>query len=184
MDKEEKLSTKYLKEIRPKLQKEFGLANFLAAPRLKKVVVSMGVKEGAKDKGIIEKAKGQLAAITGQAPKICRAKKSIAAFNLAVASPIGLAVTLRGEKMFNFLEKLVGIVLPRTRDFHGVPLTGFDKNNNYSLGIREMVIFPEVDYTQLDKNRGLEVTFVLESADQIQSRRLLEELGMPFVKNN
>jgi len=150
--------------------------------KITKVVVSMGIKEGAKDKAIIEKMKSQLAAITGQLPKVCRAKKSIAAFSLSKGSPIGLMVTLRGKRMIDFLKKVFTIVLPRTRDFKGAPLTGFDGRGNYNLGIREMFIFPEVDYSQFDKPRGLQITIVTNTKDNREAKHLLEKFGMPFQK--
>lgn len=177
------LSEKFFSEIRPKLQKEFGLKNLLEVPQLVKIVVAMGIKEGAGDKSVIEKAKIHLASITGQSPKVCRAKKSIAAFNLTKGSPIGLMVTLRGKMMYDFSDKLFNIVLSRTRDFRGVPLSGFDKNGNYTLGIGEIIVFSEVDYAQLDKTRGLEVTFVIKTKNINSSKKLLEELGMPFQKS-
>jgi len=150
--------------------------------KITKVIVSMGIKEGAKDKGIVEKMKVPLAAITGQQPKVCRARKSIAAFSLGKGSPIGLMVTLRGRRMLDFLRKLFAIVLPRTRDFRGANPASFDGRGNYNLGIPEMSVFPEVDYSQLDKPRGLEITIVTNTKDDQKAKQLLEELGMPFAK--
>lgn len=177
-----KLAEKFESDLKPALQKELGLKNPLAVPRLIKVVVSMGVKEGAKDKGVIEKNKSQLEIIAGQSARICRAKKSIAEFSLVKGSPIGLSLTLRGKRMFDFLEKLFGIVLPRLRDFHGVSLKGFDGWGNYTLGIPEIIVFPEVDYGKVDKTKGLQVTLVTNAKDDKIARRLLEALGMPFEK--
>lgn len=178
------LEEKYKKEVRPVLIRELGLKNALAAPRLLKVVVSMGVKEGAKDKSVLEKCSAQLAAITGQLPKICRAKKSIAAFSLVKNSPIGLAVTLRHGRMNDFLEKLFFIVLPRLRDFHGVSVHGFDGKGNYNLGLPELVVFPESEYEKTDRSRGLQITIVTSAKNDKIARLLLESMGLPFTKDN
>lgn len=150
--------------------------------KITKVVVSMGVKEGAKDKGIIDKMKVLMAAITGQQPKVCRARKSIAAFSLVKGSPIGLLVTLRGKRMNDFFKKIFTIVLPRARDFRGVSPAGFDGRGNYNLGISEMIVFPEVDYSQLDRPRGLQITIVTNAGNDMKAKHLLEELGIPFAK--
>lgn len=173
------LKQKYQKEIAPKLAKEFGLDNVLAAPKLKKVVVNIGIGEEAQEPNPATK---DLAVITGQRPKICRAKKSIADFKIQKGDPIGLMVTLRGERMYDFLEKLFKIILPRLRDFHGLSLKGFDGQGNYTLGLREQTVFPEVDYGKITKVRGLEITIVTTGDDK-KSQRLLEELGMPFEKH-
>lgn len=178
------LQEKFQTEVRPKLQKEFNLKSPLAVPKVSKVVVSMGIKEGAKDQGVIEKVKTQLMEITGQAPRVCRAKKSIASFNLGKGSPIGLAVTLRKKRMYDFLERLFWLVLPRMRDFHGVSLAGFDGRGNYNLGIPEIIVFPEIDYAKIDKIRGLQVTIVTNTKDNKKAKRLLEELGMPFARQS
>lgn len=150
--------------------------------KITKVVVNIGIKEGAKDRGVVEKMMVQLAAITGQKPKICRAKKSIAEFNLSKGSPIGLMVTLRGKKMIDFLKKLFTIVLPRMRDFRGVSPKSFDGRGNYNLGISEITVFPEIDYSQLDRSRGLEITIVTNTGNDQKAKELLEKLGMPFSK--
>lgn len=173
------LKQKYQKEIAPKLAKEFGLDNVLAAPKLKKVVVNIGIGEEAQEPNSAAK---DLAVITGQRPKICRAKKSIADFKIQKGDPIGLMVTLRGKRMYDFLEKLFKIILPRLRDFHGLSLKGFDGQGNYTLGLREQTVFPEVDYGKIAKVRGLEITIVTTGDDK-RSQRLLEELGMPFEKH-
>lgn len=178
-----KLSEKFKKETTLALKKELGLDNVLAVPRVTKVVVNMALKEGAKDSGVIEKNKGHLMAITGQVPQTCRAKKSVAAFSLVKGSPIGLSVTLRGERMYDFLEKVFAIVLPRLRDFHGVSLGGFDGKGNYTLGIPEIMVFPEIEYTKVDKMKGLGLTLVTNSKDDKIARVLLESLGMPFAKD-
>lgn len=174
------LQERYQQEIREKLQKEFGLDNLLAVPKVKKVVISMGLGEATQDKKIIEKAAEDLTAITGQKPKVTKARQSISTFKLRKGEPIGLMVNLRGKRMYNFLEKLFRIVLPRLRDFKGLSKKGFDGRGNYSLGIKEQIVFPEVDYAKIDKIRGLEVTIVTNSKDNQQAERLLAELGMPF----
>lgn len=173
----------YQETVVPKLMEEFGITNKMAVPRVQKVVVNTGVKEGANDKGIIEKVADQMAAITGQKAKVTRAKKSIANFKLREGSPIGLAATLRGKRMNDFLEKLINIVLPKVRDFQGVSDKSFDIKGNYTLGLTEQIVFPEIEYGKIDKIRGLEVTIVMQSGDSKISKRLLELLGMPFKKN-
>lgn len=178
------LFERYRQEIKEDLKKELRLTNSLAVPRMIKVIVSMGLKEGAKDQGVIDKNKVHLETITGQRPKICRAKKSIAAFSLVKGNPIGLAATLRGKRMYDFLEKLFRIILPRLRDFHGVSVSGFDGRGNYSLGIPEIVVFPEVDFTKIDKPRGLEINLVTNAKDDKSAKLLLESLGMPFTKES
>jgi len=176
------LQEKYQKEINPKLANEFSLDNFLAVPTVKKVVLNMGLGEMARDKGLIEKAMEDLKAITGQKPKINKARLSIAGFKLRKGDPVGLMVTLRGKRMYQFLEKLFKIVLPRFRDFRGVPLSGLDGRGNYNLGISEQIVFPEIDYAKVDKIRGLQVTFVTSAKNDQQAKRLLEELGIAFEK--
>jgi large subunit ribosomal protein L5 len=177
-----RLEEKYKKQIRPKLAKELGLKNSMAAPRLEKVILNVGLKEGAEDRGALEAPSQTLALITGQKPKIARAKQSIAGFKLRKGAPIGLVVTLRRRKMYDFLEKLFKIVLPRLRDFQGVSVRSFDGHGNYSLGIPEQIVFPEVDYAKIDKVWGLEVTIVTSTDSDKDAKRLLELLGMPFEK--
>lgn len=177
-----KLKQKYEQKIRPKLAKEWNLKNPLAVPQVLKVVINMGAKEMAKDKGQVEKIAVGLAAISGQRPKVCSAKKSIAGFKLTKGDPIGLKVTLRKERMYDFLEKLFMAVLPRVRDFQGVSLKGFDGKGNYTLGIREHIVFPEIDYGKLEKIHGFEATIVTDAGDDEKGQRLLEKLGMPFEK--
>ena len=176
------LRKKFNEELKGELQKKLSLTNMLAVPRITKVVLNMGLKEGAKDKSVIEKVKPQLEAIAGQTPYLRRAKKSIAAFSLVKGSPIGLAVTLRGKKMDDFLEKLFTIVLPRLRDFRGVSLASFDGRGNYNLGISEIIVFPEIDYNKIDKVRSLQITLVTNTKDDKMAKSLLETLGMPFEK--
>lgn len=177
-----RLEEKYKKEIVPQLTKELGVKNALAVPRLLKVVVNIGVKEGISDKTAFESASQSLAVITGQKPRIARAKKSVASFKLQAGDPIGLVVTLRRRRMYDFLEKLFKIVLPRMRDFQGMPTKGFDGHGNYTLGIPEQIVFPEVDYAKIDKVRGLEITIVTTTDSDEQAKRLLELLGMPFKR--
>lgn len=175
------LEEKY-QQIIPSLQKKLGVKSPLAVPKIIKVVINVGIKEAKDDKKVIENVSEQLAAITGQKPKLCRAKKSIAGFKLGKGQPIGLCVTLRKGRAFDFLEKLFKIVLPRVRDFGGVSPKGFDGQGNYSLGITEQTVFPEIDFAKIEKVRGLQVTIVTNSRNDQEAKMLLEELGMPFVK--
>lgn len=176
------LRDQYYKKIAPELKKEFDVANVMAVPKVRKVVINIGIKEAAHDKGVLEKALDQLTVLSGQRPKIARAKQSVAGFKIRQGDPIGLAVTLRGARMYDFMTKLFQIVLPRVRDFQGVSIKAFDANGNFTLGLTEQIVFPEIDYAKVDKIRGLEITFVINSADAKISRRLLEMLGMPFEK--
>jgi len=176
------LKQKYQKEIVPKLSKEWGLKNRLAVPKVEKVVINLGLGEGVADKGVIDKVSPDLAVIAGQGPKIARARASIAGFKLREGDPIGLVVTLRGERMYDFLEKLFKIVFPRLRDFQGLPAKSFDGRGNYNLGISEYTVFPEIDYSKVEKVRGLEITIVTNTNDDQKAKRLLELMGMPFRK--
>lgn len=176
------LKQKYQKEIAPILVKKLKLKNLLAVPRVTKVVVSMGVGEGAQDKSLIESATSELAVITGQKPKVTRARKAEAGFKLRAGDPIGLMVTLRGKRMYDFLEKLFKIVLPRVRDFRGVSLKSFDGQGNYNLGLREQFVFPEIDYGKVVKAKGLQITVITNAGDNERAKMLLELLGMPFQK--
>lgn len=176
------LKVKYQKEIAPQLTKDFGLNNPLAAPKLEKIVINIGLSETLDDKKVLEAASEDLAVITGQKPKITRARQSIAGFKLRKGQPIGLMVTLRGQRMYDFLEKLVKVVLPRLRDFQGVSLESFDGQGNYSLGLPEQIVFPEIDYAKVDKVRGLEITIVTNAQIDEKAKRLLELLGLPFEK--
>jgi len=177
-----RLYEKYKKELAPQLKEEFGYTNLLAIPRLDRIVVSMGVKEGASDIKILDQAAVELAAITGQKPKVCRAKKSISAFKLREGSPIGLKVTLRRARMYEFLDRLVNVAMPRIRDFRGIPLKSFDGQGNYSFGIEEQIIFTEVEYDKILKTQGMNITFVTTAKIEDEARRLLELLGVPFRK--
>lgn len=177
-----RLREKYEKEVRPAMAKEFDIKNKLAAPRLEKVVVNMGVGEAAKNQQQMDALKRDIAAITGQAPSIRNAKVSIASFSLRAGMPVGLSVTLRGEKMYSFLDRLFSIVLPRLRDFRGVPVKSFDKFGNYTLGFAEHTVFPEIDPAKSASAHGMEVTIVTSAGDMVKSRKLLELMGMPFVK--
>lgn len=177
-----RLREKYNNEIKKQVADEFGIKNILMIPRLTKIVINMGISEAKDSQPVLQKAMTNLVAITGQRPVITKAKKSIAAFKLVEGSPIGLMVTLRGEKMYEFLDKLMSIVLPKVRDFRGVPTTSFDGKGNYNLGLREMLIFPEVDYRNVDKARGMQITIATSTPEDGQARKLLELLGMPFKK--
>ncbi|MCL4339285.1 50S ribosomal protein L5 [Patescibacteria group bacterium] len=172
----------YQEEGRKILAKDLGIGNIMMVPKLVKIVVNIGLGEALTDKKVLEVAAGQLSQITGQKPSIRRAKHDISSFKLRQGDAVGLKVTLRGRMMYDFCEKLVKIVLPRIRDFRGVPDTGFDKEGNFTLGLSEQIVFPEIEYSQVDKIRGLEMTFVISGKGKKEARRLLEVLGMPFKK--
>lgn len=172
----------YREEIVPTLRKELSLSNDMAVPRLIKIVISTRVSDPQGRTEALKNMALQLAAITGQHPSLTTAKQSIAGFKLRAGDPIGLRLTLRGKRMYDFLTKLIRVSLPRVKDFQGVRLGGFDGHGNYSLGLTEQLIFPEVNYDKIDKVRGLEVTIVTAAADDRQARRLLELFGMPFEK--
>lgn len=178
------LREKYQQEIVPLLRKEWHLANSLAVPKLVKVVVNVGLKEAVHDEGVLNKVSEELAKITGQKPTVRRAKKAIAGFKLGKGNPVGLAVTLRRQRMYAFLEKLFQIVLPRMRDFRGTSMASFDGRGNYSLGIEEQIVFPEVEFAKIEKLRGLEITLVTDTKDDEKAKRLLELLGMPFASQS
>ena len=173
----------YRSETIPALSKELSIANVHMVPKVKKIIVNMGLGEALKDKKIIDKMSEQLALITGQKPKVTRATKSISAFKLRAGMPIGLKVTLRGKRMYEFLERLIKIVLPRVRDFRGINAGTFDGHGNISIGFSEMIVFPEVNFESLDKIRGLEVVIVTTATDDKQGKVLLEKMGMPFQKH-
>lgn len=175
-----RLKDKHLTELQTKLMEEFGIENPLALPKVEKIVISVGLGEAKDNQGVLDKVIQYLTAISGQKPVTTYAKKSISAFKVAKGQPVGLMVTLRGDRMYSFLDKLINIVLPKVRDFKGISEKAFDGMGNLNLGIREQVIFPEVDYKSVDKIRGLAVTIVTKSKDKEQGKRLLELLGMPF----
>ena len=177
-----RLKQKYQQEVRKKLQDEFGIKNVMAVPKVDKVVLNMGVGEAIANSKVLDNAVEELAIIAGQKPVIRRAKKSIASFKLREGVPIGTSVTLRGEKMYEFLDRLINIALPRVRDFRGVPTRSFDGRGNYTLGIRDHFIFPEIDVGRVDKSKGMNITIVTTAKNDEQARVLLRELGMPFGK--
>ncbi len=177
-----KLKEKYQKEVIPILKKEMNLSNDFTVPRLKTIVLNTGINQEQGQQEALKNMAEQLAAITGQRPVVTRAKKSIASFKIRAGDPIGLKVTLRGRRMEDFFEKLVAIVLPRVRDFQGIKRTAFDGQGNYTLGLSEQLIFPEVSYDKIDKVRGLEVTITTTAKEDKKALRLLELLGMPFEK--
>lgn len=172
----------YRTAIRPKLAEQFKLGNLHAVPRLIKIVVNMGVGEATQNVKEMDAAVAQLAAITGQKPALRRAKKSISNFKVRRGQPVGCKVTLRGARMYEFLERLVRFALPRIRDFRGVPLDAFDGRGNYTLGIHEQIIFAEIEYDKVDKIRGMDITFVTSARTDDTARALLAALGMPFVR--
>jgi large subunit ribosomal protein L5 len=176
------LKERYKKEVVPGLMERYGYTNIMRVPRLEKVVLNIGVGEAIANAKAIEAAEKDLVAICGQHPVITRSKRSIAAFKLRVGMPIGLKVTLRGDRMYQFLDKLMNVVLPRIREFRGVPRDCFDGFGNYTLGLKEQAVFPEISFEAVDKLRGLEVTIVTKSRTDEEGRQLLEMLGMPFTK--
>lgn len=177
-----RLWQKYRKEIVPAMMKEFGYRNPYEVPRLAKIVVNMGVKEGGQDIKILDAVSEDLALIVGQKPSVTRAKKSIAAFKLRQGAPIGLKVTLRGTRMYEFMDRLVNMAMPRIRDFRGFPDSSFDGQGNLTFGIQEQVIFPEVEYDKIKKTQGMDITFVTTAEKKGEAKRLLEWLGFPFRK--
>jgi large subunit ribosomal protein L5 len=177
-----RLKELYNKEVRKKLQDEFKIENVMAVPKIEKVTINMGMGDAIQNAKILDNAVDELATITGQRPVITRAKKAIAAFKLREGVPIGTMVTLRGEKMYEFLDRLINVALPRVRDFRGVPTRSFDGRGNYTLGIRDHLIFPEIDPGKVDKSKGMNITIVTNAKDDEQARFLLRELGMPFGK--
>ncbi len=178
------LVKKYKEEVAPKLKEEFNLKNDLSLPQLEKVVLNASVVDALSDKAVLEKVKNQLSEIAGQTPKITRAKKSISTFKLKQNDPIGVMVNLRGQRSWNFLEQFIALVAPRMRDFRGMPDDKFDDKGNYSFGILEQILFPQVDYSKIDKTRSLVMTLVIKNSDRKKSKRMLELLGLPFRKEN
>ncbi len=175
------LRDRYHAEVVPALQKEFQYTNAMQVPRLTKIVVNIGLGEALRDAKAVDAAVNDMTLITGQKPVVTRAKKSIAQFRLRTGNAIGVTVTLRGERMWDFLERLTRIALPRIRDFRGVPSRSFDGRGNYSLGLREQLAFPEIDYDRIDRLRGLEMSIVTTATNDEESKRLLSLLGMPFA---
>lgn len=175
-----RLKDKYKKEIAPALAKEFGIENPMAIPKIEKIVVNMGLGEAIANGKVLDTANDELRAITGQKPVITKAKKSIAAFKLRQGMNIGSMVTLRGERMYEFLDRLISVALPRVRDFRGVSAKAFDGRGNYTLGVREQLIFPEIDFNKVDKTRGMNISIVTTATNDEQARALLKALGMPF----
>ena len=178
-----RLKERYRREIIPSLMELCGYKNIMQVPRLEKMVLNIGVGEAIQNAKALEAAERDLVAISGQHPVITRAKKSIASFKLRSGMPIGLKVTLRGEHMYDFFDKLVNAVLPRMREFQGVPPDSFDGRGNYTLGLKEQIIFPEIDYEKIDKLRGLEVSIITTAKTDEEGRHLLGLLGMPFIRN-
>ena len=179
-DYEPRLRNKYKDEIVPQLMKDFGFKNVMQVPKLNRIVVNMGLGEAVQNAKLIESAVEELSAITGRKPVVTRAKKSIATFKLREGMPIGVMVTLRGEQMYDFLDRLISIALPRTRDFKGISPKAFDGRGNYTLSIREQVVFPEINYDKIDRIKGMNVTLVTTAETDEQGRALLKSLGMPF----
>jgi large subunit ribosomal protein L5 len=177
-----RLKEHYQNEVRKKLQDEFQITNPMAVPKVEKVVLNMGMGEAIANAKILDTAVEELTTITGQKPVVTKAKKSIASFKLREGQSIGTMVTLRGEKMYEFLDRLINIALPRVRDFRGVPTKSFDGRGNYTLGVRDHLIFPEIDAGKVDKSKGMNITIVTTAKTDEQARSLLRELGLPFAK--
>ncbi len=175
-----RLRSLYQEALQPQLMKELSIENVWAVPRMEKVVVNMGVGEASVNIKLLDAAMDEVAIITGQRPVMRRARKSIAAFKIREGNPVGASVTLRGRRMYEFIDRLVNIALPRVRDFRGVPTKSFDGRGNYTLGLKDQLIFPEIDYSKVDQTRGMNVTFCTSATTDQGARRLLELLGMPF----
>jgi large subunit ribosomal protein L5 len=176
-----RLKEMYMTQVRKKLQDEFQIENPMAVPKIEKVVINMGMGEAISNAKILDAAVDELTTISGQKPVITKAKKSIASFKLREGQAIGTMVTLRGDKMYDFLDRLISLALPRVRDFRGVPSKSFDGRGNYTLGIRDHLIFPEIDITKVDKSKGMNITIVTNAKTDEHARTLLRELGMPFA---
>lgn len=177
-----RLQQHYRENVVPKLMKELGLKNPMQVPKIEKITVNMGVGEAVADKKLIENAVGDLQKLTGQKPLICKAKKSIATFKVREGLPIGAKVTLRGDRMYEFLDRLISIALPRVRDFRGVPSRAFDGRGNYNFGVKEQIIFPEIQYDQVDKIRGMDITITTTARDDKSGKALLDAFNFPFRK--
>ena len=177
---EPRLIKKYKDAVVPQLMKDFTLKNIMQVPKLERIVVNMGLGEAVQNAKLVESATEELKALTGRKPVVTRAKKSIAGFKLREGMPIGVMVTLRGEQMYEFLDRLISVALPRTRDFKGISPKAFDGRGNYTLGVREQIIFPEINYDKVDRIKGMNITFVTTAETDEQGRALLKSLGMPF----
>ena len=179
-----RLKEKYLKEVAPAIKEELKIANVNDVPRMEKIVVNMGVGGASNDAKLLEAAMNDMRTITGQQPCICRARKSIAGFKIRTGQPIGCKVTLRGDRMWEFMDRLLSIALPRVRDFRGINPNSFDGRGNYSLGVTEQLIFSEIDFEKIDRTRGMDITFVTTAKDNASAFALLKALGFPFAKTN
>ncbi len=179
---EPRLKERYKAEIAPELMREFAYANTMQVPRVQKVTVNIGLGEAKENARAVETATADIATITGQKPVVTKAKKAIANFKIRQHMPVGVAVTLRGDRMWEFLDRLLNAALPRIRDFHGVPTKAFDGRGNFSLGVREQLIFPEIDYDKVDRIRGMQINIITTARTDEEGRRLLEMMGMPFSK--
>ena len=177
-----RLKELYQKEVTKKLRDEFGIGNVMAIPKIEKVVLNMGIGEAISNAKVLDNAVDELTILAGQKPVVTKARKSIASFKLREGVAIGTMVTLRGDRMYEFLDRLINIALPRVRDFRGVPSKSFDGRGNYTLGIRDHLIFPEIDYSKVDKAKGMNITIVTTAKNDEQARFLLREMGMPFSK--
>jgi large subunit ribosomal protein L5 len=175
-----RLKERYTKEVVPALRKQFGYTNPMAVPKVQKVIINMGLGEATQNVKIVDAGADELGRITGQKPVVTRAKKSIAQFKVRKGMPIGTMVTLRGERMYEFLDRLISIALPRVRDFKGVSARGFDGRGNYTLGLKDQLIFPEIDYLKVDKARGMNISVVTTAKTDEEARTLLKLMGMPF----
>jgi large subunit ribosomal protein L5 len=175
-----RLRERYQNEVAPSLQKEFGYGNVMAVPKITKIVVNMGLGEATQNAKIVDTGADEVGRITGQKPVVTRAKKSIAQFKVRKGMPIGTMVTLRGDRMWEFLDRLIAVALPRVRDFRGVSPRGFDGRGNYTLGLKDQLLFPEIDYMKVDKARGMNISVVTTARTDEESRKLLQLLGMPF----
>ena len=178
-----RLKEKYSSDVVPALRKEFGYKNVMAVPRITKVVVNMGLGEGTQNAKIVDTGAEELTKITGQKASVTRATKSIAQFKVRKGMPIGAMVTLRGQRMYEFIDRLMAVALPRVRDFRGVSPKGFDGRGNYTLGLKDQLLFPEIDYMKVDKARGMNISFVTTAKTDEESRKLLQLLGVPFRSN-
>jgi large subunit ribosomal protein L5 len=177
------MKTRYNDEIRPKLMEHFGYSSIMQAPKIVKITLNMGVGEAKQDRGMFEKAEEQLATIAGQKPNTRRARKSVAQFKVREGMPVGLSVTLRGNRAYEFLDRLTSIAIPRIRDFRGLNPRSFDGRGNYSMGVKEQIIFPEIDYDTIDMVRGLDVTITTTATTDVEAFALLDALGMPFARD-